>query len=81
MCTFNLAIDDNLVENARVIFQNEDMMIDWLETQVSDLLSKVPNSKETTIRKPRRHNVLRGILKENPEIDYKLDHVEEKYGI
>lgn len=45
MCTFNLAIDDNLVENARVIFQNEDMMIGW-KLKFLIFLAKSPIQKK-----------------------------------
>lgn len=82
MCTFSLAIDDELVNTARTAFPNEEAMTLWLEKQVTDLLDRVSNPKEKSKeRKPRRHDVLRGILKNAPEIDYKQLHLIEKYGV
>lgn len=82
MCTFNLAIDDELVNTARKAFPNEKEMTLWLEKQVSDLLDRVSVSKKITkTQKIHRHDALRGILKDAPDLDYKRIHLDEKYGI
>lgn len=82
MCTFNLAIDDDLVDNARSAFTNKEAMTSWLEDQISDLLEQISIEKEELKeRKPHKHDVLRGILRNAPDLDYKRIHLEEKYGI
>ena len=51
MCTFNLAVDEDLVNNARSAFKSEELMTLWLEKQLCDLLSKV--SVTTEVEKQR----------------------------
>ncbi len=82
MCTFNLEIDDKLVDTARSVFPNDETMTLWLENQLTNFLGKVsvPHD-EAKDRKSRRHDALRGILKEISDVDCKSVYLKEKYGI
>lgn len=78
MCTFNIAIDDQLVTSARLAFRDEKSMTAWIEEQITVLLNNHVNNAE---RRPRKHDALMGILSDAPDTDYRRSHLREKYGI
>lgn len=82
MCTFNIALDDQLVNTARLSFLNMEEMTAWMEDQITVLLrNHTSSSEELPIRKTRKHDALMGIISMDSEKDYKRIHLREKYGV
>lgn len=89
MCTFNIALDDKLVDTVRSSFPNMEEMTTWMQEQLTFLLSNYTPSTESAsvnslghnIRKARKHDALMGIISDNVEEDYKRIHLREKYGV
>lgn len=82
MCTVNIAIEDKLIDTARLSFGNEKSMKKWLEEQVTALLrSRLSYNETKTKRAPRKHDALMGIINNDINLDYKRLHLSEKYGI
>lgn len=89
MCTFNIALDDKLVDTAKASFLNVDEMTAWMEDQITVLLrnhaisterAKI-DSAELNHRKAHKHDALMGIIYSDTEKDYKRIHLREKYGV
>lgn len=82
MCTFNIALDDELVKTARQSFPDEDSMTIWMEEQISILLKMhVQSGNQDKARKAHKHDALMGIISEVKDIDIKRIHLSEKYGL
>lgn len=45
MCTYNITLNDTLVEKARPAFSNDKAMQKWLQEQVSAILERFINSQ------------------------------------
>ena len=81
MCTFNIALDDKLVNTARSSFLNIEEMTAWMEEQITVLLRNYATSSEKlSVRKARKHDALMGVISVDSEKDYKRIHLREKYG-
>lgn len=82
MCTFNIALDDQLVNTARSSFLNAEEMTAWMEEQITILLrNHTMPFEEKPIRKARKHDALMGIISMDAEKDYKRIHLRKKYGV
>lgn len=59
MCTFNIALDDQLVNTARSSFLNMEEMTAWIEEQIAILLrNHAMSSERKHARKARKHDEL-----------------------
>lgn len=82
MCTFNIALDDQLVNTARSSFLSMEEMTAWVEEQIAILLrNHAMSSPKEKLRKARKHDELMGIISIDSEKDYKRVHLSEKYGV
>lgn len=82
MCTFNLAIDDMLVERVRPSFPDEKALNEWMKKQMAIVLQNfVASQDKKELCHAHKHDALMGVLKDAPELDYKALHLSEKYGI
>lgn len=82
MCTFRISLDDKLVNSARMSFHDDNRMTLWMEETISAILMDYVSKTETkSVRIPRKHDALMGVLSGAPEIDYKREHLKEKYGL
>lgn len=82
MCTFNIALDDKLVNVAKSSFANHQSMTAWMEEQISVLLLQyVSSGAEKHERQTRKHDALMGVISNMANVDCKQVHLKEKYGI
>ncbi|MBQ0073340.1 MAG: hypothetical protein KBT34_04015 [Prevotella sp.] len=51
------------------------------ETISAILMDYVSKTETKSVRIPRKHDALMGVLSGAPEIDYKREHLKEKYGL
>lgn len=82
MCTFNISLDDQLVNTARSTFLNMEGMTTWMENQITVLLRKHAMSLEgTSVRESRKYDALMGVISMDGDKDYKRIHLREKYDV
>lgn len=63
MCTFNIALDDQLVNSAKSSFLSIEEMTAWMEDQITVLLQTHAISQEKKLeRKARKHDALMGMV-------------------
>lgn len=85
MCTYNLSVNDVLIEQARSAFNDDNALKEWLQKQLDTALHVLVNKNSSidnpTPRLKHKHDDLMGILFDTPNKDYKRMHLNEKYGL
>lgn len=70
MCTSNIALDDQLVNTARLSFLDMEEMTAWMEDQITVLLrNHAMSSEKMPVRKARKHDALMGVISMDVEKD------------
>lgn len=85
MCTYNLSVNDVLIEKARSAFSDDNALKEWLQKQLDAALNVLVN-KNSSVHNPaprlkHNHDDLMGILSDAPNKDYKRMYLNEKYGL
>ena len=74
MCTYNISIDDALMEKVRPTFPNSAALESWMQSQIEVLLLQIVSGMEhqgkTTVKLSQR---LRGIAQAPENFDYKQE--------
>ena len=88
MCTYNLVLNDSLVEKAQSAFHSKNDITEWMQTQIERMLRQISVSG-TTAKRPVHKIVVSNKIKalSNVEpttscVDYKddiIDILSEKY--
>lgn len=88
MCTYNLVLNDSLVEKAQSAFHSQKDITEWMQTQIERMLRQIAVSGSTANRPVRKIVVsdkIRALSNVEPatsSADYKddiLDILSEKY--
>lgn len=88
MCTYNISINDNIMQKAVSSFNSERAMQSWIQQNIELLLlqhlAQVEATKVHVKTNPKTHalSAFRGILQsdKNPAM-VREEYIEEKYGI
>ena len=79
MCTYNISIDDALMERVRPVFGDNDAVSHWMQTQIIGLLQQMADSMQQRQTKTTLSSRLRGIATHVPkDFDYKKE-LENRY--
>ena len=71
MCTYNITIDDGLMERVRPAFADNTAIAVWMQSQVESILMQMASDMEEKSKKPRLSQRLRGIAHAPKDFDYK----------
>ncbi len=79
MCTYNISIDDALMERVRPAFGDNAAVSHWMQTQIVTLLQQMAESMQQKETKQTLSSRLRGIAAHAPkDFDYKKE-LENRY--
>lgn len=88
MCTYNISINDNLLQRAQGAFGSTESMRAWIQKKVETLLmqhiAEAETRDEVAKSTPKVHALseFRGILKSDQIPDVvREEYIEEKYGV
>lgn len=86
MCTFDISLDNEVVDRLKPLLGKTVDFQDWLQHQINELVNKIIVIEEEQVRQsnPKKHSLsnLRGIVKGNFDFDkIREDYVREKFGI
>ena len=72
MCTYNITVDDKLMEKVRPVFTDNEAIGNWMQSQINLLLTRMAFGleKESTKKEPLSKR-LRGIAQAPLGFDYK----------
>jgi len=74
MCTYNLSINDSVMESIRPAFASEEALSRWMQEQMEQLmLQYVADLKAKERRKVSLSSRLRGIASAPKDFDYKQE--------
>lgn len=74
MCTYNLSINDSVMESIRPAFASEEALSRWMQEQMEQLmLQYVANLKSKESGKASLSSRLRGIASAPKDFDYKQE--------
>lgn len=74
MCTYNISVDDALMEQVRPAFADNDEINQWMQSQIVSLLQKMATNITQNQCKPSVSKRLRGIAAHAPkDFDYKKE--------
>ena len=79
MCTYNISIDDSLIERVRPAFSNNDAIGFWMQSQIETMLQEMASKVNKEQPKMLLSQKLRGIAAHAPkDFDYKRE-LEKRY--
>lgn len=86
MCTFDISLDNEVVDRLKPFLGKTVNFQDWLQQQIDELVNKIIVVEEEQVRQSnsKKHSLsnLRGIVKGNFDFDkIREDYVKEKFGI
>jgi hypothetical protein len=74
MCTYNISVEDALMERVRPAFVDNEAINRWMQVQIVDLLQQMAIGLEQGTPKTRLSQRLRGIAAKAPkDFDYKKE--------
>jgi hypothetical protein len=73
MCTYNISIDDALMERVRPAFADNTAIGKWMQSQVEILLLQMVGNMEQPRQETSITQQLRGIAKAPADFDYKKE--------
>ena len=74
MCTYNISIDDVLLERVRPAFADEESIGKWMQSQIVSILQQMIEDRSQSTVRPRLSQRLRGIASHAPkDFDYKKE--------
>ena len=71
MCTYNITIDDGLMERVRPAFADNTAIAVWMQSQVESILMQMASDMEEKSKKTRLSQRLRCIAHAPKDFDYK----------
>jgi len=79
MCTYNISIDDSLIERVRPAFSNNAAIGFWMQSQIETMLQEMASKVNKEQPKMLLSQKLRGIAAHAPkDFDYKRE-LEKRY--
>lgn len=74
MCTYNISIDDVLLERVRPAFADEESIGKWMQSQIVSILQQMIEDRSQSTVRPKLSQRLRGIASHAPkDFDYKKE--------
>ena len=74
MCTYNISIDDVLLERVRPVFADEESIGKWMQSQIVSILQQMIEDRSQSTVRPKLSQRLRGIASHAPkDFDYKKE--------
>lgn len=74
MCTYNISVDDELMERIRPAFEDNDAISNWMQAQIVSLLQQMASDMNKKQKKTKLSQRLRGIASFVPkDFDYKKE--------
>jgi tetratricopeptide (TPR) repeat protein len=73
MCSYDIALDDTLVNKIRPAFTDNDAIAKWMQQQVEAMVLQLATSMEHSKEKTPLSKRLRGVVKAPKDFDYKVE--------